>query len=369
MITAVSNQIQGIARGGNRQSEFSVIGACLLEKREPFTLVAITSCIAFRAIGDGLVGLTERVGHEGSLQPKQVTKLGDGMEGSMQMSDDKGEERGTMTGCLSSYFKKIGRCGAQRDRRRSRLSVCRRQSFVLRVAIVALGLLAMICVRLQASAAIPLGTRAQTTRPSPNGKAGAPAGNVANGKRIYLSQGCDTCHGVDGQGAAKETATPGPPIAATSKSLAAFISIVRSPFAPMPPFTAKDVSDTELAEVHAFLESVPPSQNSGSASASATASAPASFAAGNAQNGQALFTRDGCYECDGRQAEGAAATGPRLGPNPIPLAALIKYVRPPTCQMPPYTAKVVTDAELADIHAFLQSLPAPPPAGSIPLLK
>src|ERR1700722_1116144 len=278
-----------------------------------------------------------------------VTELGDGMEGSMQLSDDKGEERGMMTGCLSSYFKKIGRRGAQRDRRRSRLPVWRRQSFALCVTIVALGLLAMTCVRIQASAAIPLGTRAQTTRPSPNGKAGAPAGNVANGKRIYLSQGCDKCHGAEGQGAAKETAAPGPPIAATSKPLAAFMSIVRSPLAPMPPFTAKDVSDAELADVYAFLESVPPSQNS--ASASATSSAPASSAAGNAQNGQALFTRDGCYECHGRQAEGAAATGPRLGPNPIPLAALIKYVRQPTGQMPPYTAKVVTDAELADIHA------------------
>ncbi len=295
-----------------------------------------------------------------------VTELGDGTEESMQ-NEDKGEDRGTMTVRLSSYVKRIGRCEAQRERRRSRLLVWRRQSCALRVTIVALGLLAMIWVRIQARAAIPLATRAQTTRPSPNGKAGAPAGNVANGKRIYLSQGCDKRYGVEGQGTVKETAAPGPPIAATSKPIAAFVSIVRSPLAPMPPFTAKDVSGAELADVYAFLESVPPSQNS--ASASGTASAPASPAAGNAQNGQALFTRDGCYECHGRQAEGAAATGPRLGPNPIPLAALIKYVRQPTGQMPPYTAKVVTGAELADIHAFLQSLPAPPPPGGIPLLK
>jgi hypothetical protein len=37
--------------------------------------------------------------------------------------------------------------------------------------------------------------------------------------------------------------------------------------------------------------------------------------------------------------------------------------------MPPYTAKVVSDQELADMYAFLQSLPHPPSVESIPLLK
>jgi hypothetical protein len=37
--------------------------------------------------------------------------------------------------------------------------------------------------------------------------------------------------------------------------------------------------------------------------------------------------------------------------------------------MPPYTAKVASDADLADIRAFLASLPAPPPLSSIPILN
>jgi cytochrome c1 len=36
--------------------------------------------------------------------------------------------------------------------------------------------------------------------------------------------------------------------------------------------------------------------------------------------------------------------------------------------MPPYTSKITSDAELADIYAFLQSLPHPPDAKNIPLL-
>jgi hypothetical protein len=37
--------------------------------------------------------------------------------------------------------------------------------------------------------------------------------------------------------------------------------------------------------------------------------------------------------------------------------------------MPPYASKVISNAELADIYAFLQSLPQPPKPESIPLLK
>jgi hypothetical protein len=36
--------------------------------------------------------------------------------------------------------------------------------------------------------------------------------------------------------------------------------------------------------------------------------------------------------------------------------------------MPPYTAKVVSDQELADIYAFLVTIPAPPAANTIPIL-
>jgi mono/diheme cytochrome c family protein len=91
--------------------------------------------------------------------------------------------------------------------------------------------------------------------------------------------------------------------------------------------------------------------------------------AGNTQNGKKLFTSYGCFECHGHQAEGTSVGGPRLGPNPISFPAFIKYVRQPTGQMPPFTIKVTSDADLADIYAFLQSLPQPPKADTIPALK
>ena len=90
---------------------------------------------------------------------------------------------------------------------------------------------------------------------------------------------------------------------------------------------------------------------------------------GNAEAGKKLFVSYGCYQCHGYEAQGSSATGPRLGPRPIAWAAFTRYVRRPTNQMPPFTAKVVSDADLANIYAFLQARPAPTPVANIPLLK
>ena len=89
---------------------------------------------------------------------------------------------------------------------------------------------------------------------------------------------------------------------------------------------------------------------------------------GNAANGRKLFVSFGCYQCHGYEAQGGAA-GPRLAPRPIAYAQFMKYVRHPTNEMPPFTEKIVKDAELTDIHAFLRAQPAPPDVDKIPLLK
>jgi ubiquinol-cytochrome c reductase cytochrome c subunit len=102
-------------------------------------------------------------------------------------------------------------------------------------------------------------------------------------------------------------------------------------------------------------------------SAQTPAPQPNSAPAGNAETGKKLYVSFGCYQCHGYQAQGSSATGPRLGPRPIAFGAFSRYVRQPTGQMPPYTTKVVTDADLAHIYAFVQSRPAPP--SNVPLLR
>lgn len=78
---------------------------------------------------------------------------------------------------------------------------------------------------------------------------------------------------------------------------------------------------------------------------------------GDATRGKELFVRYGCTQCHGTDGQGAG-TGPRLGPNPIPLVAFIHYVRSPGGLMPPYTEKALkSDQELTDIHAYLSTRP------------
>jgi len=90
--------------------------------------------------------------------------------------------------------------------------------------------------------------------------------------------------------------------------------------------------------------------------------------AGDVENGKKIYTSYGCYQCHNFAANGGAA-GPRLAPKPIAFQAFTRQVRKPSNEMPPYTAKVVSDKELADIYAFLLTIPEPPAAGSIPILK
>jgi mono/diheme cytochrome c family protein len=92
--------------------------------------------------------------------------------------------------------------------------------------------------------------------------------------------------------------------------------------------------------------------------------------AGNVETGKKIFMKDGCYECHGREGQGAAeASGPRIGPPQRFIRPFIKYVRQPTGQMPPFTAEVISDQELADIYAYLQSRPRPASSKDIPLLN
>ena len=76
------------------------------------------------------------------------------------------------------------------------------------------------------------------------------------------------------------------------------------------------------------------------------------------ERGKQTFMRVGCYQCHGREAQGASS-GPRLGPNPLPLAAFARAIRTPRNEMPPYSVKLLSDAELADVHAFVAARPRP----------
>ena len=88
--------------------------------------------------------------------------------------------------------------------------------------------------------------------------------------------------------------------------------------------------------------------------------------AGNAQKGKELYLKYSCYACHGYDGHGGA--GARIVPLPLTLARFTAFVRSPR-RMPPYTENVLSDAQAADLFAYIKSLPASPSADQIPLLK
>lgn len=89
-------------------------------------------------------------------------------------------------------------------------------------------------------------------------------------------------------------------------------------------------------------------------------------------NGERAYMRVGCFTCHGTVGHGGAA--PRLAPNTLPLPGFTSWVRNGTpgwttaSGMPAFPASVVSDADLADLRAYLASLEPPPPVADIPLL-
>jgi len=90
--------------------------------------------------------------------------------------------------------------------------------------------------------------------------------------------------------------------------------------------------------------------------------------AASAEKGKAAFVSHGCWQCHGFQGQGGQA-GAKLAPDPLPVEAFTAFVRTTNRAMPPYSEAILSNEELADIHAYLASIPKGPDSKSIPLLN
>lgn len=88
---------------------------------------------------------------------------------------------------------------------------------------------------------------------------------------------------------------------------------------------------------------------------------------GRVDAGGVLFKKVGCYQCHGNEAQGGLS-GPRIGPSLFPSTRFFEYLRKPTGEMPPYTVKVLSDQDIADIYAWVQARPRPPAVNTLPQL-
>jgi mono/diheme cytochrome c family protein len=100
------------------------------------------------------------------------------------------------------------------------------------------------------------------------------------------------------------------------------------------------------------------------AGAMATAARAQDAPRGDAANGKRLYMDNNCFTCHGH-----AGPAPVLAKTAMPFEGFLFQTRNPSNDMPAYAASVIPDQGVADILAFLQSLPGPRNAKDIAILK
>ena len=90
--------------------------------------------------------------------------------------------------------------------------------------------------------------------------------------------------------------------------------------------------------------------------------------AASAEKGKTAFIQHGCWQCHGTEGQGGQA-GAKLAPDPLPIEAFTAFVRTSNRAMPPYPEAVLSNDDLADIHAYLETIPKRADYKDIPLLN
>ena len=87
----------------------------------------------------------------------------------------------------------------------------------------------------------------------------APKGDPARGKQTYMADGCFLCHGRVGQGGGYNS--PVPALAKTEMPFEPFKLQLREPADDMPAYSEHVLSDLEVADIYAFVQSLPGRRN------------------------------------------------------------------------------------------------------------
>jgi mono/diheme cytochrome c family protein len=90
---------------------------------------------------------------------------------------------------------------------------------------------------------------------------------------------------------------------------------------------------------------------------------------GDPVNGKKVFLAMNCFECHGTSGEGGGEAGPKIAPNGPNAGAILRQLRHPAGRMPAYVPAVLSDAQAADIIAYLLAIKPGKSAKDIPILN
>lgn len=149
------------------------------------------------------------------------------------------------------------------------------------------------------------------------------------------------------------TPIPGPPPTVVAKASAATAtSVPPTATHPVPTRTPVPATQTPVlptaTSVAPTATSLPPTP---------TAQAKAEAVTADVQHGKELFNSLGCAACHGAQGEGRI--GPTIAQTQLSLERVVRQYRAPYRNMPRFGPDQVSEAGIADIYAYLHTLPTP----------
>lgn len=176
-------------------------------------------------------------------------------------------------------------------------------------------------------------------------------GDPAKGKTLWAQNNCKNCHGDNGEGKYAGVR------AGDGKMAADYIKQARTPRANMPAYTAAQLSDADLTDMWAYMQ---------------TLAKPAAFTrtavpteAGEPE-GKTLLGQKNCVACHGNFAAGMVKTRFVDQNREVTAEAVLKQLRTPAKMMPAFSATQVTDAQATTIAAFLKTQAAAAKAAAAP---
>ena len=183
--------------------------------------------------------------------------------------------------------------------------------------------------------------------PAATASAAPNAQDAVAGEEAWAESSCKNCHGDAGEGVWAG------PLAGHEKAVEQWIEQVRSPRRRMPAYSAEQISDETVTDMHAYLTSL--SKPAGEFAP------PDADLPDDAPEGQQLIVAKRCVACHG-------TTGPingfiRRGEVPT-VEGVIAQLRTPWKNMPSYSVAQVSDEEASAITDFMvaQIQPASLPA-------
>jgi mono/diheme cytochrome c family protein len=207
------------------------------------------------------------------------------------------------------------------------------------------------------------GPNAALAMPAPATSLGADA--VAG--RETFTQYCSICHGVGARGFI------GPHIAGINWTVPGLHGIVRGGvggYGGMPAFNAHAVTDKNIADIAAYLASLPSASAPKSAtlqqttafaatpaspSKIASAAQPVLSGAGDPAKGRQVFTAN-CAACHGASAQGGIGPSLRAEKTRKDTAAALAWIKNPGPPMPKLYPSVLSEKDVEDVAAYVESL-------------